>query len=70
MIAFPPGAIRFALDLEVELWNCGWNGKGQPRRYAREGGTVDVTLEPFVEDGKLQARLEAFSIEVNFLRLL
>ena len=63
LIAFPPDAIRFALDLEVELWNCGWNGKGKPRRYAREGGTVDVTLEPFVEDGKLQARLEAFSIE-------
>ena len=29
---------------------------------ARETGKVDVTLDPYVEDGKLQARLSAFSI--------
>jgi len=63
LIEFPAGAIRFALELELEVWNCGWNGKGEPGRIAREGGTVDVTLEPYVEDGKLQARLKAFSID-------
>ncbi len=61
-IAFPPGAIRFALYLELEVWNCGWDGKGEPGRLAREAGKVDVTLNPYVEDGKLQARLGAFSI--------
>ena len=63
LIEFPAGAIRFALALELEVWNCGWNGKGEPGRIAREGGTVDVTLEPYVEDGKLQARLKYFSID-------
>ncbi|MEX0643916.1 MAG: hypothetical protein WD076_01295 [Parvularculaceae bacterium] len=61
-IAFPPGAIRFALYLELEVWNCGWDGKGEPGRLALEAGKVDVTLNPYVEDGKLQARLGAFSI--------
>ncbi len=63
LIEFPAGAIRFALALELEVWNCGWNGKGKPGRMARESGKVDVTLEPFVADGKLQARLAAFSID-------
>lgn len=63
LIEFPQGAIRFALALELEVWNCGWNGKGEPGRIAREGGTVDVTLEPYVENGKLQARLGDFSID-------
>lgn len=62
LIEFPPGAIRFALDLELEIWNCGWNGKGEPGRWTRETGKVDVTLEPYVDDGKLQARLVDFSI--------
>ena len=63
LIEFPPGAIRFALELDLELWNCGWNGKADPTRYAYEAGKVDVTLGPYVEDGKLQARLDAFSID-------
>lgn len=61
-IAFPPGAIRFALYLKFEMWNCGWDGKGQPGRIAREAGKIDVTLNPYIEDGKLQARLGALSI--------
>lgn len=63
LIDFPPDAIRFALDLELELWNCGWNGKGEPGRLAREAGRIDVTLEPYVEEGKLQARLASFAID-------
>lgn len=62
LIAFPPGAIRFALALELEVWNCGWNGTADPRRLTRETGKVDVTLEPYVDDGELQARVTAFSI--------
>ncbi|MHA7871924.1 MAG: hypothetical protein ACX939_06210 [Hyphococcus sp.] len=63
VIDFPTDAIRFALDLELEIWNCGWNGKGEPARFAREAGRIDVTLEPYVEDGKLQAQLASFAIE-------
>lgn len=63
LIEFPAGAIRFALELELEVWNCGLRGKGEPGRFARERGTIDITLEPYVEDGKLQARLAAFSID-------
>ncbi len=62
VIDFPQGEIRFALELELEVWNCGWNGKADPSRFAREAGLVDVTLEPFVEDGKLQARLSSFTV--------
>ncbi|MFN3960421.1 MAG: hypothetical protein ACK4NP_10955 [Parvularculaceae bacterium] len=62
LIDFPQGAIRFALDLEIELWTCGVDGKAEPSRLARETGRVDVTLIPYVEEGKLQARLGAFSI--------
>ncbi len=62
LIDFPQGAIRFAMDLEIELWTCGAGGKGEPGRLARETGRVDVTLIPFVEEGKLQARLGEFSI--------
>ena len=61
-IDFPDGAIRFAVDIDVELWTCGLNGAGEPRRLTREGGDVDVTLLPYVEDGKLQARIGAFKI--------
>lgn len=61
-ISFPDGAIRFALYLEIEYWSCGWNGKGTPGRMAQETGAIDVTLTPYVEDGKLQARLGAFAI--------
>lgn len=63
LIDFPQGSIRFALDLEIEYWTCGVDGKGEPSRLARETGRVDVTLIPYVEDGKLQARLGAFSID-------
>ena len=63
LIDFPQGAIRFALDLEIEFWTCGVDGKAKPSRLTRETGRVDVTLIPFVEDGKLQARLGAFSID-------
>ncbi len=63
LIDFPQGAIRFGLDLEIEYWTCGVDGKGEPSRLARETGRVDVTLIPYVEDGKLQARLGDFSID-------
>lgn len=63
LIDFPQGAIRFALDLEIEYWTCGVDGKGTPSRLARETGRVDATLIPYVEEGKLQARLGDFSID-------
>lgn len=63
LIDFPQGAIRFAVDLEIEFWTCGAGGKAAPSRLARETGRVDVTLVPYVEDGKLQARLGDFSID-------
>jgi len=62
LIDFPSGAIRFALYLEYEMWNCGWNGKGKPGRFAHEAGKIDVTLEPFIINGHLQARLGDFTI--------
>lgn len=62
VIEFPSGGIRFMLDLELEVWNCGWNGKGKPGRMAQEAGRVDVTLEPYIQNGYLQARLQDFSI--------
>jgi hypothetical protein len=61
-ISFPQKAIRFAIYLELEYWSCGWNGKGAPARLAHETGSVGVTLVPYVEDGKLQARLGAFTL--------
>ncbi len=63
LIGFPSGAIRFALDLEYEYWNCGWNGQGRPWRAVRETGSIDVTILPEVVDGKLQARLGDFAID-------
>lgn len=62
-ISFPESSIRFVLDLEYEMWNCGLRGRGEPGRIAREAGRIDVTLDPYVEDGKLQARLGSFSVE-------
>lgn len=62
-IAFPPGQIRFALYLEYEMWNCGLRGRGTPGRLAREAGKIDVTLDPYIENGKLQARLAALTID-------
>jgi len=62
LIDFPGGAIRFAIDLELEYWTCGVDGKQVPVRLARETGRVDVTLLPYVEEGKLQAKLGEFSI--------
>ncbi len=61
-IDFPPGAIRFALDIELEVWTCGWNGEGEPGRFAREAASIDVLLDPYVEGGKLQARLASLTI--------
>jgi hypothetical protein len=61
-ITFPPGKISFALDIELQYWTCGFDGKGDPAQLAREGGSVEVTLDPFVTDGLLQARLGAFTI--------
>ncbi len=63
VIGFPKGAIRFALELEYEYWNCGWNGNGNPWRAVRETGNIDVTIIPEIVDGKLQARLGDFSID-------
>ena len=63
VIEFPSGGIRFALDLELEVWNCGWNGKGNPGRVAQGGGRVDVTLEPYIQNGYLQTRLQDFSVD-------
>ena len=62
IIDFPAGAIRFALDIELEVWNCGWNGKGEPGRMMLETGKIDVTLLPAAVDGKLQASLGDLSI--------
>ena len=62
-IGFPPGQIQFAVDLELEVWNCGLLGRGEPGRMAREGGRVDVILDPYVENGRLQARLADFSVD-------
>jgi hypothetical protein len=62
-IGFPKDAIRFAIDIEVEYWQCGFDGKGKPGRLAQEAGHVDVTLIPYVESGKLQAKLGDFSID-------
>ena len=63
VIEFPPGAIRFALEIEYEVWNCGWDGKGDPGRFIAEAASIDVTLDPYVENGKLQARLADLSID-------
>ena len=64
-ITFPNNAIRFELNLTIEYWQCGWNGKGKPGRMTRDGGSVDVTLIPFVAAGKLQAKLGELSIVVT-----
>lgn len=64
-IGFPKDAIRFAIDVELEYWTCGWDGKGEPVRIAREAGGVDVTLIPEIADGKLQARLGDFSLDAT-----
>jgi hypothetical protein len=64
-IGFPAGAIRFRIDIDLEYWTCGLDGKGEPSRLAHESGTVDVTLKPYVADGKLQASVSAFSIDVK-----
>lgn len=63
LIDFPKGAIRFALDIELEVWNCGWDGKGDPGRMMLETGRIDVTLVPAAVDGKLQASLGELTID-------
>lgn len=64
-ITFPSNSIRFRMSLTIEYWQCGWNGKSPPGRLTRDGGNVDVTLVPYVEAGKLQAKLGDFSIVVT-----
>lgn len=63
LIEFPPGSIRFVVELELEVWNCGLRGRGEPGSLAREAGRIDVTLDPYIEDGKLQARLQSFYVD-------
>ncbi|MEM9616924.1 MAG: hypothetical protein AAF936_03095 [Pseudomonadota bacterium] len=62
-INFPPDQIRFALYLEYEMWNCGLRGRGEPGRMVREAGEIDVTLDAYVESGRLQARLADLTID-------
>lgn len=62
-ISFPDNAIRFVLYLELQMYRCGLLGKSPPSRYNLEGGEVDVTLEPYIENGKLQAKLIDFQVE-------
>ncbi|PQA88577.1 hypothetical protein [Hyphococcus luteus] len=61
-IGFPESAIRFGIYLEIEYWSCGLRGQGAPTRLAQETGSVDVTLIPYIENGKLQARLGVFDL--------
>lgn len=62
-ISFPQNAIRFILDLEYERWSCGLFGRGEPGRVGRTAGRIDITLDPYIEGGKLQARLGDFKVE-------
>ena len=62
-ISFPPSAIRFALDLELEVWNCGLRGKGKPGLLTKGAGRVDVTLDPSA--WKLVRHLERNAIECS-----
>ena len=64
-ISFPNNSIRFRLDVEVEFWQCGFDGKGKPGRMTRDGGSIDVTLIPYVDTGKLQAKLGDLKIVVT-----
>lgn len=64
-ISFPNNSIRFTMDLTIEYWQCGFDGKGKPGRMTRDGGNVDVTLVPYVEAGKLQAKLGDLKIVVT-----
>ncbi len=61
-ISFPDNAIRFSIYLEIEYWSCGLRGQGNPTRLAQETGSIDVALTPYVENGKLQARLDLFEL--------
>lgn len=65
VIQFPNNAIRFQMAVTVEYWQCGLDGKGKPGRMTRDSGAVDVTLIPFVDQGKLQARLGPLDIKVT-----
>ena len=62
IIEFPADRIRFRLDLDYEVWNCGLLGDSEPRRVIRETIDLDVKLLPQIEDGKLQAYLDSFSL--------
>ena len=62
IIEFPQNRIRFKLDLDYQVWNCGLLGRGDPQRIIRETVDLDVTLIPRIEDGKLQAYLGDFSL--------
>jgi hypothetical protein len=65
VIQFPNNAIRFQMAVTVEYWQCGIDGKGKPGRMTRDSGSVDVTLIPFVDQGKLQAKLGPLDIKVT-----
>lgn len=65
VIAFPNNAIRFQMAVSVEYWQCGLDGKAKPARLTRDSGAVDVTLIPFIDQGKLQARLGPLDIKVS-----
>ena len=62
-ISFPGDSIRFVLELELQVWSCGFRGRGEPGMMAREAGKIDVVLDPYIEGGKLQARLGSFKVE-------
>ncbi|MEZ5920529.1 MAG: hypothetical protein R3C60_04170 [Parvularculaceae bacterium] len=62
IIDFPPGAISFALHIELAYYTCGLNGQGEPSQLTVEGGDVSVVLKPYVEGGKLQTLLADFAI--------
>ncbi|MBT8472828.1 MAG: hypothetical protein KJN99_09520 [Marinicaulis sp.] len=62
-ISFPGDSIRFVLELELQVWSCGIRRRGEPGMMAREAGKIDVVLDPYIEAGKLQARLRSFKVE-------
>jgi hypothetical protein len=43
-ISFPADSIRFTMEIAVEFWQCGLDGKAKPARMTRDGGRIDVTL--------------------------
>lgn len=62
-ISFPDGNIRFQMKIIFEYYQCGLRGNADPSAIAHESGQIDVVLEPYVENGKLQAQLG--KLEIN-----